>query len=287
MMNRMIDWLTQRKALNIFLAATFFIAVVAFHDEVTDLVIYFRRRVSLSAYNLFFTTATALSALIWLFWALRHARRRFQPDLILLFLIPTLLLTLVFFLFMLTYTIEAIHFIQYAILALFLFPLLKSYGATVFWTTILGILDEIFQYVFLTPFFKYFDFNDILLNLAGAGIAAVSIRLAGNHNVARENRNRALLSAGLFILLVVAAFSVAYGAGLIRWYSLPGEVQPAWFAINRAVPQPGFWTEVYKGRFIHIAGHTEGLSALALLFAYYFSMDRLPFVHFLPKYRRA
>ncbi len=286
-MIRMIDWLSRHKALNILLAAAFFLAVVSFHDEVTDLALYFRRKVNLSGYNLFFTIGTALSATIWIYWAFRHARRRFQPDLILLFLIPTLLLTLVFFLFMLTYTIEAIHFIQYAILALLLFPLLKSYGATVFWTTILGMFDEIYQYVVLTPFFKYFDFNDILLNLAGAGIAAVSIRLAGSLNVPKDIHTRALLSSAVFILIVVAAFSLAYCAGFIRWYSLPGEVHPGWFSINRAMPQPGFWTEVYQGRFIHIAGHFEGLFAMALLFAYYFSMDRLPFDHFLPKYRKA
>lgn len=70
---------------------------------------------------------------------------------------------------------EYIHYLQYAILACLMAPVFDrertGAGAAriLFWTTVLGILDEINQYVYLCPQYgEYLDFNDFFLNQLGA-----------------------------------------------------------------------------------------------------------------------
>lgn len=74
-----------------------------------------------------------------------------------------------------TVDVELIHYPQYALIAWFLarafdpyrrqWPLLSLASLTL----LLGILDELFQYFYLTPANNsYVDFNDFILNLVGA-----------------------------------------------------------------------------------------------------------------------
>jgi len=71
--------------------------------------------------------------------------------------------------------LEYIHYPQYAFLAILLGlcldPSRKKFpiGRILFWTTLLGIADEINQYFFLCSIYgDYLDFNDFFLNLQGA-----------------------------------------------------------------------------------------------------------------------
>lgn len=72
---------------------------------------------------------------------------------------------------------EAIHFIQYAFLAIPVFALTLRPSQTVFWAALMGALNEAYQYFVLYPDNRevYFDFDDIVLNLIRAGIGVVMI----------------------------------------------------------------------------------------------------------------
>lgn len=70
--------------------------------------------------------------------------------------------------------IEYIHYPQYAIIAILLTLCLDPQrekflvGRILFWTTILGIVDEMNQYFFLcSSYGDYLDFNDFFSELAG------------------------------------------------------------------------------------------------------------------------
>lgn len=67
-MEKTISWLSKQKTINILLTALFFLAVVVFHDEVTQLAIKLRRSMSLSGYNLFFTVAAGIGFFVWAPW---------------------------------------------------------------------------------------------------------------------------------------------------------------------------------------------------------------------------
>jgi VanZ family protein len=75
------------------------------------------------------------------------------------------------------FNVENIHFPQYAVLTLTIFALFKHFGATVFWVTLSGVFDEGYQYFVLyrNNNIVYLDFNDIVLNLIGAGIGVALI----------------------------------------------------------------------------------------------------------------
>lgn len=76
----------------------------------------------------------------------------------------------------LTYSLpEYFHYPQYALLALLLARLIdpdrRRYtpGRIIFWTTLLGGLDELAQYLWTTAHYSaYLDFNDLLTNLLAA-----------------------------------------------------------------------------------------------------------------------
>ena len=77
---------------------------------------------------------------------------------------------------------EYVHYPQYALLAVFLVawrdPTLEKWpiGNLIFWGTVLGIADELIQYLFVCPSYgDYLDFNDFLLNELGivAGLLLV------------------------------------------------------------------------------------------------------------------
>ena len=77
---------------------------------------------------------------------------------------------------------EYVHYPQYALLAVFLVnwrdPHREKWpiGNLIFWGTVLGIADELIQYLFVCPSYgDYLDFNDFLLNELGiaAGLLLV------------------------------------------------------------------------------------------------------------------
>jgi hypothetical protein len=274
-MKKILYWLDDHRLINILLALAFFLTVVVFHDEVTQLALKLRRSMSVGSYNIFFTIATILGFGIWISWLWISVKRSGKRKASYIFLLPTLVLILLFFLFMQTYAIEAVHFFQYAILAVLLFPLLKSYGATVYWATLLGILDEIYQYVILTPTFYYFDFNDILLNLLGAGVAVISIYLTTGISYPSKLKKKSILVVIISMLFLGSLFAILYLGNFIQWYP-DSEGDPArWFSINRTPELNTFWTQAYKGKYLHIIRPLEGILISLVLFGYYFMLDLL------------
>jgi VanZ family protein len=238
---------------------------------------------SISGYNMFFTMATILGFGTWILLLWLKVRKNRTYKVVIIFLLPTLLLIALFFMLMQTYAIEAVHFFQYAILAILIFPLIKSYGATVFWATFFGMLDEIYQYTILTPYFEYFDINDILLNLLGAGVAVVTIYLSTGFRTTRSDRIKGTRAVLYFVILVGIIYTILHLGNYISWYPATSGDQPLWFAISRTPSIERFWTEAYPGKFLHIIGPWEGLAISLILFGYYFLLDWVPGNHFLPR----
>lgn len=280
-MQHWINWLSRHRTINILLVMAYFFAVVGLHDAVTVLAIQLRRSMSVEGYNLFFTLSAGVLFLAWTGWLAKNVIKSKEYPVLWIFLMPTFLLILLFFLFMQTYAIEAVHFFQYALLTILLFPLLRSYGAAVFWATMLGVIDELFQYQFLTPDFAYFDLNDIMLNLLGAGLAAATIYLStGIRTRVIDIKNR-LWIVIIFSVTMALTYGILYITGLVTWYPSPG-VDAGWFSVNRSGPENDFWTLAYPGKYFHILRPREGFALMIALLTGYWMLD-----YFLLKYRKA
>lgn len=169
---------------------------------------------------------------------------------------------------------EGVHFVQYALLVLLLLPVIGRVGATMLWATLVGVLDEGYQFwVLHRDWGIYLDFNDILLNAVGAGLGGLLAAAALGMRVARDApRWRRAGSLGL----TVAAGALALGGALAaagRIALAPGPAAAdAWLLLDRGAPPPAFWTfaEWAQKRY-HVLAAGEGALLLAfgvLLFAF-------------------
>jgi VanZ family protein len=134
---------------------------------------------------------------------------------------------------LLTYSIyEYAHYPQYAILAVLVARALEAGrtsahpGRILFWTTLLGMLDETMQYLWITPSYgNYLDFNDFVVNLLGAAAGMMLVTGRGPALDASE-RPRGRMEAGCALALAVLA-ALAFGTGRLQLTPPQGVVVPS------------------------------------------------------------
>lgn len=141
----------------------------------------------------------------------------------------------------LTYSIyEYAHYPQYAILAVLIARALdpgrtqRCTGRVLFWTTLLGMADEVLQYLWITPSYgNYLDFNDFLVNLMG-GAAGVALYYRGDlAHAVRWGASREAMTA----LVLATGIALGLGAGVLKVSPEPGQAIP-----------PGGWSVGSEGR---------------------------------------
>lgn len=170
--------------------------------------------------------------------------------------------------------VERVHFPQYMLLALLLGMTLRSEPLIFFASSFAGFLDEFLQYVMNPNRTNYLDFNDIALNVLGAGLGVVvlvGIREGANTSAsAYEQRFKYI-----FLSLLVAL------AGLVAFGLLTNRIVPlVEKATERSVftvfndrmsfvtsfeKHSEFWQKSYYGKMFHIFTPFEGLAAIAVL----------------------
>lgn len=162
--------------------------------------------------------------------------------------------------------VEMVHFPQYALLAVLLFPLIGNYTATLIWATIFGIVDEAYQYFYLAPKdTSYFDFNDVVTDLIGAVFGLLLLRSTGITQRSNFQLLRSSFWYGLAAIAVVVF--VAHLSGLLSIY--PNDDRP--YHILRSWP-PGFWSKVHPNVTYHVIRPVEGVIITVILWIFY---DRL------------
>lgn len=272
-MNKTLTWLGKNKLIALLLTIALYFCIVTFHDEVTQIVIKIRNHFGKEKYNLALGWGFLILLLLFITYVAFDIYRNIHKMLTLSLTAGITILLVAAFNTLMVYNVEAIHFVEYMMVAILLFPVLRSYGETVFWVTMIGILDEIFQYRFLTPEFEYFDFNDCLLNLLGASTGMVFIFItAGNAIGIRHTkwyRSPAVVTGlgllALFILLLVS--------GKMTINPATTENAGNWFSLNRKTSAGEFWIHAYPGRHFHILRPFEALTIYYLLFAGFFGLD--------------
>ena len=166
--------------------------------------------------------------------------------------------------------IEIIHFIQYAALAILLFPLSKSFFTTIVLVMFLGAIDEAYQYYYLSPQrTNYYDFNDVILNLLGAGVGMIFLR--------SHTRIKTLLIDNVesFRKIWITYFSICLLIALLIWQKdlvqrvinfLGLELDWAGFgAVLIRIPTTRFWTEIPPQIFYHVVQPFEGFIIITIL----------------------
>ena len=276
-MDRLITWLSERKLFTVIVACAYLTVVILFHKEVSALSDWVTAKLSFKLYNdLIFLISLVMLVVFEAFVLIRIIKGE-QRLLKLIYWILTTFLVVLSYQTLIVFNVEIIHFPQYAILALPVFALLRTFGETVFWVTLLGALDEAFQYFILHPETS-FDFNDIILNLIGAGIGVVLISILCSPKVRpqtlHKNRSRKLNRTLIFAItawILLGGVSL-YAAGILRFS--PDANTPNALIVLRSQPPPTqFWTVLGRGKPYHQLHPMGGIFFSGVLIGCYSLMD--------------
>ncbi len=159
--------------------------------------------------------------------------------------------------------IESVHYVQYAVGVILVFALCEHYFVSLFLACLIGIFDESYQYFYLAPErTDYFDFNDVITNLLGAGLGLILLRI---FQIRQKVKPRIIRNGFLIPLLsLVALVSIALGTKILSVY--PSDDS---FMLVKKI-QEGWWTTVPPDVTFHVVQPLEGLLIISLLFLIYF-----------------
>jgi VanZ family protein len=272
-MPTVLHWLARHPVVHLLVCIVYFSVVVLPHEWMGKWIYATFFPGDIDQYNFRFLTATLLASLLFfvpLFLNLKKYRsgRRITIG----YLVFTIALMVAAYFTIFVLATELVHFPQYALMAILLFPFSWRYGATLFWTTLLGVLDEGYQYFYLAPDrTDYFDFNDVVINFLGAALGLVFVRAFSKRLPApapRPWKQSPVLwtSAALLVFASAAIFS-----GKLAVYPHELSAEGAWLLVKE-VPE-NFWSDFHHIRY-HVVLPEEGVGILMLLFAIYAGLGR-------------
>lgn len=263
------NWLKNNKALNLLILITYYLLVVLPHEEVGKWVARtLDEPYGRDTYNLIILVFGLLGGLGYLipFWRgvskLEEGRGRTWFAFIL-----TLLFVILSFNILLVVNVEIIHFVQYLVLAILLFPLLNNYRDTLFFATLFATADEAYQYLVLAPLrTDYFDFNDVIIDLIGAALGLLLLWSVGIKEVVTQQKWFQTPTFIGFSILTVAVI-ISYITGVLAIYPSESETQAPILLIRKI--QESFWTIIHPNVKFHVVQPLEGVLILGGLFYFY------------------
>lgn len=274
LINHVINYLQNRKLLNLALVFGYGIALILFHDTVVQVSIKVMNSLSLDTYNQvvkWICIGVGLVVTALLIRAL--AKSRENKVAIISYLLVSLGLAIAHFFVMLEMNIEMIHALEFTILAVLIFPLVGRFGAAIVFCLPFIFVNEWYQYQVLYPgYIKYFEFNDIFIDLIGCGVAIIVLWINGvkpKTPVPAYWRRPELLfiicTIGLCLNLVNACFFAQYTST---------QCENTWLVLNLLDNPHQFWQHHdFTGAVYHVMNPKEGMVALSLLCLFYMSMD--------------
>jgi len=272
MINRFVKWQTENRIINLVLVIGYVVFLVFAHEWFVNLSVEVMNNLSLDVYNKLVAgiAAFVLAAILGLvFWAIRSKIKVQRSGI--LFTI-SVLAGLVFHFFVFTeMNIEFIHSMEFGLLAALIYPLVGRFGAAAIYAFPIMLIDEWYQYQVLFDWVEYFDFNDILLDLLGAGLF-LSILKIFNHD---SSGSKPILQRPE--LYVLAFFSLAIAVLLMTSVIVPYAEDASsntWLILNDIQEPYGLWREhPLIGSTYHVLEPINGLITVFAVCLFYLAMD--------------
>lgn len=271
-MKRFLGLLKENKGLTIFILAIYYFLIVLPHELVGKFVVWVFRNSTREVYQ---NTILSIGVLLFAFLIvliIRNIKVNKVSHHLYYYFLLTFLLIVVAFKLLIIHNVEAIHFAQYFVFAILLFPLLKSPTKVIFWSTIAGSIDEMYQYFYLAPKnTDYFDFNDIVLNQLGAGLGLIFVLSVSIVIIRKRNFKIELWT------LIGIVFSITMLFILKVLTICPTMTNPDSIMVLVKKIEPGFWTTI---KHLHVTYHVikplEGVIAMLSILMIYSSLEFLP-----------
>ncbi len=274
-MKGFLNFLSERAILTVIIIVIYYLLVVLLHQEVSDIIINLVKGVPRNVYQGIILGIGLIFLFLYIFLIVRNILIREWNRPIIFYFLVTILLVVLSFEIIIIHNIEIIHFAQYAGLSIFIFPLTRRFWDTIVWATILGFIDEAYQYLVLKPDgTDYFDFNDVILNIIGAGLGLVLIFSNGFEVYRAEIRKWYRSGTNIALMAFVIVIGLLFITSVIQIYQSE-DTTNGYFVLVK-VKETGFWKFVNSsiGRF-HVVRPLEGTIIIILLMLFYSTMDRI------------
>lgn len=271
-----IEWLGQKKWLNLILVFLYGIGLIIFHDDAVQLSIEWMNSLGLQEYNLavkwFFLGFGLVVTAVFGWGLLKSLANTLWKALSLIILGGLLVLH---FFTMLEMNIEMVHALEFTVLAVLLFPLTRSFGASIIFCLPFILVNEWYQFKILYPYYiKYFEFNDILLDLLGCGVAMISLWIMGL-NVKRRERPFWQKPEFITLAMINLFFYLALATCTFSLYEST-KCDFTLIALNQLEdPFPFWYQHPFTGAVYHVMKPIEGMCAITTLCLLYMGLDKL------------
>lgn len=279
MMNKYVQWMAQHRAVNIIIIICYFLIVVLPHKRfgtflnetvVRGLGIDNRTAEGRLEYNTYAISIAIVLLVLLLYIFIKNSRKLADRMLIWGFMIVNIILAALIVGSLFVVNIEFVHFPQYAVLCILLFPLVGNYRSTMVWTTLAGMIDEAYQYFYLAPLdTSHYDFNDVLTNLVGAVFGLLLLR---SMNIAEHSKFK--LWKATFWYGIAGIALVVCGLHMTDVLSIyPSDEHE--YHILREMPAQ-FWTEIPPSVTYHVVRPLEGIGLTCLLWLFFSRLSPKP-----------
>lgn len=281
-MTNFIQWLHHRKPINFCLVVLFFLLVVLPHEQVGLLVVHIFKKLAIdlnqvegrNTYNFIILLIGLVGLGSYFVPVLKNIYTHSQDRAVKLFyLITTLIFVVLAFNSLLVVNIEIIHFLQYGLMAILLFPLTQRYGETLFWVTLLGAIDEAYQYFYLAPHrTDYYDFNDVIINLLGGALGLILLRTMDLGEVGINRKKWIKAVPAIVVVVISIVIFTLYKIGILYVYP-PEEELTGIILLVKKIPI-SFWSVIHPNVTYHVVQPLEGLILLGILLLFYAGLGK-------------
>ena len=271
-MNKFLTILRNQKSITLFLIIGYFSILLFFHQSAgelfAELVDSITRKKSDNILFVFFLFIFFVYLIKLFSNKVRINKRQ------LIFLLPTFIISFYTFFCLFVNNIELIHFAQYALLTLLIFPLSNRVGSAIFLSSFFGIMDEAFQYYNtyneLRPTLGYFDFNDVIANILGSAFMGIMLIPFNSSKV--HYREFFCLKELRFLFIIIVFLIIFLFIDFISFFN-----SDAIIILNQQISkEESFFTIVPPGVVYHIIKPLEGIIFVILLLLFYFMIDLKP-----------
>ncbi|MCG9909896.1 MAG: VanZ family protein [Flavobacteriales bacterium] len=272
-LTRVVQYLSENKLLTGALILVYSFCILFFHQEVATEAVKIKNNLGVEAFNRNVQLIGFIVLFVYLIFvgfALYFAQERKRKA---AYLIITLLLIILHALLMFELNIEIIHALEFGLLAFLIFPLTRRFGAAIIYSVPVMFFDEWLQYsVWYPGYVEYFEFNDIVLDILGAGFMMVTLYIGGvkpkGKNIALFNRTE-IRVLGIFILLIALSMVTCILAPFKS-----GECGHTLLVLNHLENPSDFWQihPHHQTRY-HVMKPGEGLIVIALTCLFYAGLD--------------
>ena len=238
-MRGVLSYLSRKRWLALVILLIYFISVVLPHNEVGRWINGFFDIYSRSTYNAIIAIVFGIIGLSFLFFTYKQIPLVISRRIASIYGFITVSLLLLCFNVLMVINIEAVHFVQYALLAFLLFAITRNYQDVMVWAIFFGALDEAYQYLYLENNAFYYDFNDIVLDAVGAGIGVFILRICDIRSDIKKNRPW-YAKPSAYLPIIISVFLAILS--ITGYFSVNANVSsPAFFTLFQRQSPSGFW----------------------------------------------